>query len=77
MVPDAAENAETRIELDGEADGPGVYRLTSRTGRTHQLPLHLLGLGIPLVDDPLYPVVREVAVDDFRSVRSLPLAAPG
>ena len=28
---------------------------------THQLRLHLLGLGIPIVNDPLYPVVREVA----------------
>lgn len=54
------------------AGGPGapgrlaVYRLTPRTGRTHQLRLHLAGLGIPIVGDPLYPVVQDVAVDDFR-----------
>ncbi len=70
VVPGAPVNAETHVELEREVDGPvgrlGVYRLTPRTGRTHQLRVHLHGLGIPIVDDPLYPVVQEVAVDDFR-----------
>ena len=71
VVPGAPVNAETLVELEREVDGHdldghGVYRLTPRTGRTHQLRLHLLGLGIPIVDDPLYPVVQDVAVDDFR-----------
>ncbi|WP_258724810.1 pseudouridine synthase [Cellulomonas sp. NS3] len=50
----------------GAADRFAVYRLTPRTGRTHQLRLHLAGLGIPIVGDPLYPVVRDVPVDHFR-----------
>lgn len=66
VVPGAPVNAETLVELEREADGLGVYRLTPRTGRTHQLRLHLAGLGIPIVDDPLYPQERDVAVDDFR-----------
>ncbi len=65
VVPGAPVNAETLVELEREVDGLGVYRLSPRTGRTHQLRLHLLGLGIPIVHDPLYPVVRDVAVDDF------------
>lgn len=65
VVPDAPVNAETQIELEYEVDGLGVYRLSPRTGRTHQLRLHLLGLGIPIVDDPLYPVVQDSEVDDF------------
>lgn len=65
VVPDAPVNAETLVELEREVDGRGVYRLSPRTGRTHQLRLHLLGLGIPIVDDPLYPEVRDVEVDDF------------
>ncbi|GIG34629.1 pseudouridine synthase [Cellulomonas pakistanensis] len=68
VVPGAPVNAETRVELEATtADGLGVYRLSPRTGQTHQLRLHLLGLGIPIIGDPLYPVVRDVAVDDFST----------
>ncbi len=42
------------------------YRLTPITGKTHQLRIHLASLGIPIVGDPLYPVERDVAIDDFR-----------
>ncbi|MEV7974303.1 pseudouridine synthase [Cellulomonas sp. NPDC089187] len=67
VVPGAPVNAETLIELESELDGHGVYRLSPRTGQTHQLRMHLNGLGIPIVNDPLYPVVREVDVDDFSA----------
>ncbi len=68
-VPDAPPNAETLVHLDARRSGPrgdlGLYRLTPRTGRTHQLRCQLAGLGIPIVGDPLYPVERDVAPDDF------------
>ncbi|GAB2923596.1 RluA family pseudouridine synthase [Rhodococcus aerolatus] len=64
VVPGAPVNAETLVELEGRLGDHGVYRLTPRTGRTHQLRLHLWGLGIPIVDDPLYPVDRHVPLDD-------------
>nr|MBP6684895.1 pseudouridylate synthase [Leucobacter sp.] len=28
---------------------------------------HLSGLGIPIEGDPLYPVTRDVAIDDFST----------
>lgn len=65
VVPGAPINAETLVELESREGDRAVYRLTPRTGRTHQLRLHLHGLGIPIIDDPLYPVVRDVEVDDF------------
>ncbi|MFL6023254.1 MAG: pseudouridine synthase [Marmoricola sp.] len=65
VVPGAPVNAETLVELEERVGENAVYRLSPRTGRTHQLRLHLLGLGIPIVDDPLYPDVLEVSVDDF------------
>lgn len=54
-------NAETLVEHLGE----GLYRLTPRTGRTHQLRVHMASLGLPIVNDPLYPDVVDVAPDDF------------
>jgi tRNA pseudouridine32 synthase/23S rRNA pseudouridine746 synthase len=65
VVPDAPINAGTLIELESREGDLAVYRLTPRTGRTHQLRLHLHGLGIPIEGDPLYPVVRETSIDDF------------
>jgi tRNA pseudouridine32 synthase / 23S rRNA pseudouridine746 synthase len=64
-VPGAPPNAETLVELVDSVDGLGLYRLTPRTGRTHQLRCQLSGLGIPIIGDPLYPVDRAVADDDF------------
>lgn len=65
VVPGAPVNAETLVELESRDGDLAVYRLTPRTGRTHQLRLHLQGLGVPIVDDPLYPTVRETSIDDF------------
>lgn len=65
VVPGAPVNAETLVELESQEGATGRYRLTPRTGRTHQLRVHLAGLGIPILDDPLYPTVQDVPVDDF------------
>ena len=40
-----------------------------RTGRTHQLRVHMAGLGVPIDNDPLYPNVVDDEPEDF----SLPL----
>jgi tRNA pseudouridine32 synthase/23S rRNA pseudouridine746 synthase len=65
VLPDSPANAESMIALDSVIGDLGSYTLTPRTGRTHQLRMHMLGLGIPISDDPLYPVVQDVAIDDF------------
>ena len=70
-VEDGEPNALTRVELAGTAEvggrQVGRYRLTPTTGQTHQLRVHLAGLGIPIMGDPLYPQVREVAAGDFST----------
>ncbi|MGH3725255.1 MAG: pseudouridine synthase [Mycobacterium sp.] len=58
-------NAETRVELVGQDGSLGRYRLTPSTGQTHQLRVHMNSRGIPIVNDPLYPEVIEVAPGDF------------
>jgi tRNA pseudouridine32 synthase/23S rRNA pseudouridine746 synthase len=57
-------NAETLVEL---AAPDGTYRLTPRTGRTHQLRVHMASLGVPITGDPLYPNIIDVAADDFST----------
>jgi tRNA pseudouridine32 synthase/23S rRNA pseudouridine746 synthase len=64
-VQGAEPNAQTLVELEDQHDGLGLYRLTPRTGRTHQLRCQLDGLGIPIIGDPLYPVVRPEPPGDF------------
>ncbi|MBM7774502.1 tRNA pseudouridine32 synthase/23S rRNA pseudouridine746 synthase [Actinokineospora baliensis] len=58
-------NAQTRVELVQTRGGLGRYRLVPLTGRTHQLRLHMAGLGVPILGDDFYPELREKALDDF------------
>ncbi|MBN0971197.1 pseudouridine synthase [Gordonia sp. BP-94] len=58
LVVDGPVNAISDITLTEVVGGLGVYRLVPHTGRTHQLRLHMASLGVPIVDDPLYPDVR-------------------
>jgi tRNA pseudouridine32 synthase / 23S rRNA pseudouridine746 synthase len=72
-VEEAGEpNAETLVELSSASGGcpqssDGLYRLTPRTGRTHQLRVQMASLGLPIYGDPLYPNVIDVAADDFST----------
>lgn len=68
-------NAETRIESAADK-GPvfrsssglvGAYTLHPRTGKTHQLRVHMNSLGLPIVGDDLYPRVLERPYDDFSN----------
>ncbi len=60
-------NAETRIERERAEREGARYRLIPRTGRTHQLRVHMASLGMPITGDPLYPKVVDVAPDDFST----------
>jgi tRNA pseudouridine32 synthase/23S rRNA pseudouridine746 synthase len=56
-------NAETLVEPLGGA----LYRLQPRTGRTHQVRVHMASIGLPIDGDPLYPTVVDVPADDFSA----------
>jgi len=68
-------NAETYIDVPKPAVGAAVdsnvslYQLRPVTGKKHQLRLHLAALGIPIMNDRLYPnYVRAFdREDDFSS----------
>jgi tRNA pseudouridine32 synthase/23S rRNA pseudouridine746 synthase len=50
-------NAITDIDILEQQGELGRYRLRPITGRRHQLRVHMLGLGLPLLNDGLYPVL--------------------
>ncbi|MFI6424014.1 pseudouridine synthase [Promicromonospora sp. NPDC050880] len=75
-----AESVVTLVAAD-EARGLGLYRLEPRTGKTHQLRLHMASLGLPILHDPFWPELRATDPDDFDRplqllARSLELTDP-
>lgn len=67
-------NAETRIELIEAAGGLGRYGLRPTTGKRHQIRAHMAALGIPIVNDPIYPKLLPYALEPDYS-RPLQLLA--
>lgn len=58
-------NSETHMEVLEEGRGVSLYRLRPVTGRKHQLRVHMNALGIPIVNDRLYPEALPEAPEDF------------
>lgn len=58
-------NSETSINVISTQDSISLYQLLPSTGRKHQLRLHLAALGIPIINDKLYPVLTPAPDDDF------------
>jgi len=58
-IVDGLPNAKTVIELIAVSAERGLFRLTPGTGKKHQLRVHMLSIGAPIVGDILYPIVRE------------------
>ena len=50
-------NSETRIDVLGEVGPVWRYALSPRTGRKHQLRVHMAALGAPILGDDLYPAL--------------------
>jgi tRNA pseudouridine32 synthase/23S rRNA pseudouridine746 synthase len=63
-VPGEA-NSETQIRSHKNLGAITLYQLLPRTGKKHQLRLHLAALGIPIINDKFYPAVAPLDHDDF------------
>ncbi|NLG56754.1 MAG: pseudouridine synthase [Rhodococcus sp.] len=59
-----SESVIDRVDVRGQY---ARYRLAPRTGKTHQLRVHMNSLGIAIHGDPLYPQIIDVPVDDYSS----------
>lgn len=58
-------NSETRIVVKEAAGGHALLELSPVTGRKHQLRVHCMALGMPIVNDPIYPMLLPPDSDDF------------
>ena len=58
-------NSLSRIDVLEVAGEWARYRLSPVTGRRHQLRVHMAALGLPLRNDPLYPVVNDAPHGDY------------
>ena len=74
-VVDGTPNAHSTIRLRQQLDGCASFELQPHTGKTHQLRIHMSGLGFPIINDRCYPTLQPEQADDFQ--RPLQLIAKG
>jgi tRNA pseudouridine32 synthase / 23S rRNA pseudouridine746 synthase len=60
-------NARSRIKLVQLKDGLARFQLNPVTGKTHQLRVHLSGLGFGILNDRYYPTLQDERADDFAN----------
>lgn len=59
-------NARSQITRIGERGDVSLFSLVPHTGKTHQLRVHMMSLGMPIMHDRLYPQLRPRQCDDFE-----------
>ncbi|WP_440105338.1 pseudouridine synthase [Acidovorax sp. BL-A-41-H1] len=58
-------NSHTHMQVLEAAGSWARYRLSPITGKRHQLRVHMAALGLPLRNDPFYPVVNDPPEGDY------------
>lgn len=59
-------NSETHIDTLEIKGDKARYALSPVTGKKHQLRVHMNALGIPILNDRMYPPVAHTPDDDYR-----------
>lgn len=63
---DGEPNSHTRLDLLENRGEVSLYELQPISGKKHQLRVHMMSLGMPILHDALYPVVHEVGSEDYN-----------
>ena len=61
-----APNSETHIDVLEQIGSMARYALSPITGKKHQLRVHMNALGLPILNDRMYPPVVDTPDDDFK-----------
>jgi tRNA pseudouridine32 synthase/23S rRNA pseudouridine746 synthase len=59
-------NSETHMDLIERNGDLARYALSPVTGKKHQLRVHMNALGLPILNDRMYPPVAHTPDDDYR-----------
>ncbi|MCP3675113.1 MAG: pseudouridine synthase, partial [Gammaproteobacteria bacterium] len=58
-------NAQSEISLIEIKNQLGLFELKPSTGKTHQLRLHMMKIGAPILNDKFYPQLLPEQTDNF------------
>ncbi|MHC9510876.1 pseudouridine synthase [Kangiella sp. M94] len=61
-----AQYAESLIHCEVDNHQLGLFTLSPITGRTHQLRLHMMSIGFPILNDRFYPSLQPRQPDNFK-----------
>ncbi|HEY9031885.1 MAG TPA: pseudouridine synthase [Kangiella sp.] len=61
-----AQYAESLIQCEDDTHELGLFTLSPITGRTHQLRLHMMSIGFPILNDRFYPSLQPRQADNFK-----------
>ena len=59
QIVEGTANAITDIELLDVCKRSGLFRIRPKTGKKHQIRLHMVSIGFPIVGDASYPNITE------------------
>ena len=60
-------NSESRVDVLQILGDHTRYALSPVTGKKHQLRVHMNALGLPILNDRMYPPVADTPPDDFKA----------
>jgi tRNA pseudouridine32 synthase/23S rRNA pseudouridine746 synthase len=64
---DGQSNSETYVEIIEHSNDLARYLLMPRTGKKHQLRVHMAALGIPIINDQIYPTYIASEIENYQT----------